>query len=30
MATDAEVTTATDETRYVNSKQVAVVKNGTY
>ena len=27
MATDAEITTGTDETRYVNPKQVAVVKN---
>lgn len=30
MATDAEVATGTDETRYVNPKQVALLKNGTY
>ena len=29
MATDAEALAQTDETRYVNSKQVAIVKNGT-
>ena len=30
MATDTEAEAGTDETRYVNSKQVKIVKNGTY
>lgn len=30
MATDAEALAQTDQTRFINAKQAAIVKNGTY